>query len=141
MQRYTSHSEAETRKLGSNMAKSVRKPFVVLLEGDLGTGKTTFIRGLAEGLGIRDTIASPSYTYLRTYVLPESMGTLYHFDLYLLSEKKGDISSIYMDEALQDPNAIIVIEWAQYLPKRPANALNVHFKNLSESEREIVIGT
>jgi tRNA threonylcarbamoyladenosine biosynthesis protein TsaE len=135
----SSSSEQQTKDIAKSFAKKCKSPCVILLEGDLGSGKTSFVRGLAEGLGIFDTIASPSYTYLRTYGVPKSNATLYHFDLYLLSEKKGDSSSLFLDEALSDPNGIVVIEWANYLPvSRKIVAHVFRIQILNDNERLIV---
>jgi tRNA threonylcarbamoyladenosine biosynthesis protein TsaE len=116
-QEHKSATEKETKGIAKQFAKKCKVPAVILLQGELGAGKTTFVRGFAEELGISENIASPSYTYLRTYQIPDEEVTLYHFDLYLLSEKKGDISSLFLDEALEDPNGIGIIEWAEYLPE------------------------
>ena len=112
-----SATETETKDIAKQFAKECKVPCIILLKGELGAGKTTFVRGFAQGIGISENIASPSYTYLRTYQVPDSNVILYHFDLYLLSEKKGDTSSLFLDEALEDPNGIVIIEWAEYLPK------------------------
>ena len=112
-----SATESDTKDIAKQFAKECKAPCVILLKGELGAGKTTFVRGFAQGLGISENIASPSYTYLRTYQVPDKKVNLYHFDLYLLSEKKGDTSSLFLDEALEDPNGIVIIEWAEYLPE------------------------
>ena len=138
-QRLISHSEQETKDIAKSFSEKCKIPSVLLLQGELGAGKTSFVRGFAKGLGISDPIASPSYTYLRTYAVPESNTVLYHFDLYLLSEKKGDTSSLFLDEALQDPNGIIVIEWAEYLPEGFGEGdMKVKFVLKGEQEREII---
>ncbi len=135
---YVSHSEDETKSIAKQIAKSCKAPSVLLIYGDLGAGKTMFVRGFAEGLGIQKTVASPSYTYLRTY--PFGRGkTLYHFDLYLLSEKKGDTSSLFFDEALRDSNGIIIVEWADYLPKEKLPATRITISVAPDSSRKISV--
>ena len=74
------NSAEETAALAKEYAKTLRKGDVVLLSGDLGAGKTTFVKGVAEGLGIDDPVISPTYAYLNVYG-----GILYHYDCYRLS--------------------------------------------------------
>lgn len=135
---YVSSNEEETRGIAKEFSLRCVSPCVVLLNGELGSGKTTFVRGFAEGLGIFENIVSPSYTYLRTYPLKRFKGTLYHFDLYLLSEKKGDTSSLFFDESLEDPCGIVVVEWAQFLPLKPPESIEVDFIATTPCERKIV---
>ena len=75
---FRSATEAETKDIAKGFAKKCKTPCVILLKGELGAGKTTFVRGFAEELNISENIASPSYTYLRTYQVPDKEITLYH---------------------------------------------------------------
>ena len=87
---------------------------VIALVGGLGTGKTTFVKGLALGLGVRDVreVKSPTFVIFHIY---KARLPLYHFDLYRL-DKQVDAETIGMDEYLDDPNAISVVEWADRIP-------------------------
>lgn len=87
---------------------------VLALEGPLGAGKTTWVRGLARGLGVTQEIRSPSYTYRFDYPLPDGR-TLVHADLYRMPEEGVDLTGFGLDELLEDPSVILVIEWAERL--------------------------
>ena len=74
-------SEQEMMEFGRGFAKKITKPAIIELVGDVGAGKTTFVRGLAEGLGIKEPITSPSFTISKSYALPGG-GRLIHYDFY-----------------------------------------------------------
>jgi tRNA threonylcarbamoyladenosine biosynthesis protein TsaE len=130
---YTTKSPEETIELGKRLAYRLTPGDLVLLFGDLGSGKTHFIKGIAEGLGINAVIKSPTYAYVNRYPItqfpiPNSQlnpkseirnpkYNLYHYDLYRF-EEGADISSIGFEESLEDPNAINVVEWADRLGDR-----------------------
>lgn len=94
-------------KIKQNNPKSAT---VIELVGDVGTGKTTFTRGLAQGLGITDEITSPSFTISKTYALPYN-GHLIHYDFYRLSDPGIMLSDL--EDNLADPSNIIIIEWGE----------------------------
>lgn len=119
-----------TRKFGKEVANKIGLGDNIFLKGDLGTGKTAFIQGLAEGLGIHEPIKSPTYTYLREYALPrdddptpeldslnDGEGRLAHFDLYRLPDKPAlsELDSIELPERIKDPFIITAVEWAEKL--------------------------
>ena len=104
------HSEQEMLDYGEQFAKKLVAPTVIELIGDVGAGKTTFTRGLAKGLGIKEPITSPSFTISKTYALP-SGGHLIHYDFYRLPEP--GIMAEDLEENLTDPNNIVVIEWGE----------------------------
>lgn len=97
--------------LGSKFASILKPGDVVEFIGDLGGGKTTFIKGLAKGLGIEQTVTSPTYNIQRSYKIP-SGGTLEHYDLYRLGDDKVLLQE--MKEIIAAQDAIIVIEWADH---------------------------
>ena len=110
-------SEQEMIGVGRDFAKKITAPMVVELVGDVGVGKTTFVRGLAEGLGVKESVTSPSFTISKVYALPEG-GNLIHYDFYRLKEP-----GLMMDdlaEKIAEGNNVIVIEWgdsvAELLP-------------------------
>lgn len=108
-----------TKKLARDFAKVLIKGDVVCLYGDLGSGKTTFVQGLAEGLGIKKRIISPTFVIVRSYKLEVS--SFYHIDLYRV-ESERDIENLGIEEIINNKNSIVVIEWAEklksYLPKK-----------------------
>ncbi len=113
------HSEQEMLDYGEQFAKKLSAPTVIELIGDVGAGKTTFVRGLAKGLGVKDPITSPSFTISKQYALPNSR-RLVHYDFYRLPDP--GLMSEDLSESINDPNAITVIEWsnsvANLLPRR-----------------------
>ncbi len=108
-------SEQEMLDFGTAFAKSLCKgsaskktAIVIELVGDVGTGKTTFTRGLAKGLGIKEPVTSPSFTISKAYAIP-SGGSLIHYDFYRLSDPGLMVEDL--EEALSTPSNIVVIEW------------------------------
>ncbi len=103
-----SSSARETREIGKNLARGLGPGSVVALYGDLGAGKTAFVQGLAEGLGIKARVTSPSFSIVNEYAgrLP-----LFHFDLYRLSSA-DDLYEIGWDEYL-DRGGICAVEWSE----------------------------
>jgi len=131
-----SKSPEETKAFGKRLAKTLHKGDILCLFGDLGSGKTTLIKGIAQGLGVNETkVNSPTFVLLNIY---EGARTLYHFDLYRLEDLKG-ISSIGYDEFLYG-NGVSVIEWADRLGEfLPDEYLKIEMKHKSSEERIIKI--
>ncbi len=102
----------ETRHLAGMVAAYLRGGDVICLYGELGSGKTTFIQGLAEGLNVRGNVVSPSFTLVHQH---QGRLPLYHLDLYRLSA--GDLADIGIDEILAS-DAVVAVEWAERLPPR-----------------------
>ncbi len=131
-----SHSESETQVLAQKLAVMLRDPNVVVLTGDLGAGKTVFVKGLAEGLGVKsDKVLSPTFSFVHEY---HGNKDLYHFDLYRMSNV-SELKEIGWEDYLQR-EGLIVIEWGEkaagLLPDR---YFSVNFKILDENKREIVV--
>jgi tRNA threonylcarbamoyladenosine biosynthesis protein TsaE len=141
-------SEAETSLVGARVAATLEPGTVVLLTGDLGTGKTAFVRGMAEGLGIDpDDISSPSFTLIQEYRpstrpgRPEPAGgggrrVLSHVDLYRV--EGAEIEDLGLEE-LGDAGAVVAIEWAEKLRDAPADAIRVEILDRGGDSREIRI--
>ncbi|HEX4954615.1 MAG TPA: tRNA (adenosine(37)-N6)-threonylcarbamoyltransferase complex ATPase subunit type 1 TsaE [Thermoanaerobaculia bacterium] len=114
-----SHSEEETRRLGRGIGEALRPDGVLLLSGDLGSGKTVLARGVAEALGIRpEEVVSPTYTLIHELEGPG--GRLIHVDLYRL--EPAQVEAIGLGELLEGPG-VKVVEWAERLPFTPPGAL------------------
>lgn len=133
------HSAKQTAregfKLGARIKKS-KKPIILALTGDLGSGKTTFTQGLARGLGIKDRLVSPTFILLRSYPV-DSNKTLHHLDLYRL-EDPSEILILGISDLWRDPRNIIVIEWAEKISELlPQNTHWIKFSGISHDEREI----
>lgn len=126
---------AETQKLGKNFAKSLQQGNVVCLYGDLGSGKTTFTQGLAEGLGIKNRIISPTFVIIRSYKL--EFRSFYHIDLYR-TETEQDLEGLGIEEIIKNKNNIVVIEWAEKLGKYlPQKRIDVEFFHEKDDVRKI----
>ena len=138
MPTWTTASADETIERGRLIAKSLRPGSVVALEGDLGSGKTTFLKGLAMGLGLRnpDEVKSPTFVLMHLY---EAQVPIYHFDLYRLNGIK-DLEAIGFEEFIHDRRAVVCIEWAEKAkPLLPSSTLFVHFRVMGEKLRLISI--
>lgn len=123
-------------KIASRFAKKLEAGSVVALEGNLGSGKTTFIKGMALGLGLKDPDEVKSPTFVLMHVYPTRI-PLYHFDLYRL-EGKNEIEGMGLDEFIYDPEAITCIEWAEKARGLlPASAYCVSFEITGKRTRRI----
>ena len=134
-----SKNENQTIALAETVAKSLKKPTVVSLVGDLGAGKTTFTKGFAKGLGIEKMVTSPTFTILNEYL--DGKTKLYHFDMYRLeSEEEARAVGFesYFDLAHLDGHTIV--EWAEntkgILPK---TYMQITLEKLGDDERKITI--
>jgi tRNA threonylcarbamoyladenosine biosynthesis protein TsaE len=132
------HSEAETAAVGRELAAGLSAGSTVLLIGDLGAGKTAFVRGLAEGLGVSPAdVSSPTFTIMQEYRggrLP-----LYHVDLYRLDDPR-EIEDLGLDELTA--NGILAIEWADKLDRlaRPKpGAIAITFQQGDDDQRTLSI--
>jgi tRNA threonylcarbamoyladenosine biosynthesis protein TsaE len=129
----TSESEQATIDLGASLARSLEPGAVVLLEGELGAGKTAFVRGLAIGLGApEDEVSSPTFTLVQEY---RGRMPFLHADLYRVSGAEAD--ELGLDELGRD--GVVAIEWAAKLPRRPAGAVEVLIEDLGGDRRRITI--
>ena len=130
---YYSESEDDTRAIAGKIAGELNAGSVLLLSGDLGAGKTAFVRGLAEGLGISsDDVTSPTFTLVHEYHggrLP-----LIHVDLYRLD--RADLDDIGLDDELAARGAI-AIEWAERLARRLPGAVSVSITDQGGDRRRI----
>jgi tRNA threonylcarbamoyladenosine biosynthesis protein TsaE len=129
-----SHSPAETRALAARLGARLAPGDVVALNGELGSGKTEFVHGLAEGLGVPpQVVASPSFTLMHEY--PGRL-TLVHLDLYRLEDLPPEILPD-LEEYLSGPQ-VVAVEWARPLaPLLPGDYLEVDLEITGESERRL----
>ena len=136
--RILTQSPQETMDFAREFAQELRPGSIVALIGDLGSGKTTFMKGLARGLGLEDENAVKSPTYVIMHIYPTPI-PLYHFDLYRL-ESASELDAIGFEEFIHDPKAIVCIEWADRAAKWiPKTAYNVRLTSVSEKKREIEV--
>ena len=125
-------SEAETSAAGERLAARLRPGDVLLLHGDLGGGKTAFVRGLARGLGASpEDVSSPTFTLIQEY---RGRVTLYHVDLYRL--QPVEVADLGLDD-LMSAEAIVAVEWAERWNERPTDAWEIRFEHAGTDRRKI----
>ncbi|GFE71462.1 tRNA (adenosine(37)-N6)-threonylcarbamoyltransferase complex ATPase subunit type 1 TsaE [Chroococcus sp. FPU101] len=127
-----------TQKLGQQLGELLPAGSVILLTGDLGSGKTTLVQGIGLGLGITEAIVSPTFTLIAEYL--KGRIPLYHLDLYRLESQ--EVNQLYLEsywEGIDVPLGITAIEWAQRLPYLPQNYLGIHLTYLPEKGRQAVL--
>lgn len=139
MKTIESHSPEETFALGKQLAESVSPGDILTLTGDLGTGKTVFVKGFAEGLGIREPVTSPTFTILCEYTTGRF--PLYHFDVYRI-EDEDEMYAVGLDEYVNG-EGVCLIEWAEKISDmlpRPLTRITIE-KDLSKDldYRKIII--
>jgi tRNA threonylcarbamoyladenosine biosynthesis protein TsaE len=129
-------SEKETMDLAKRLAKKVKAPVFICLKGGLGSGKTVFAKGFAEGLGINPlSVKSPTYTFVREYKIKS--GKFYHFDFYRI-EEMDDLMANTIREIFDSKNALFLIEWAENIPEMlPEKKCEILFRYIGENEREL----
>jgi tRNA threonylcarbamoyladenosine biosynthesis protein TsaE len=127
-----SKSAAETELIGSNLARLLSIPGVVLLRGDLGAGKTTLTRGIARGLGLKDPslVNSPSFTLVNTY---QGDCAIYHVDLYRLGGDR-DLYSIGLDDFL-GKEGVTIVEWSERLSYPIPGAVEIEREDAGDTGR------
>lgn len=127
-------SVEETLELGKHFGQSLKGGEVIEFVGDLGAGKTAFVRGIAEGIASDDQVTSPTFTISNTYEGKNGL-SLHHYDFYRLTEP-GVIAE-ELAEATQDPKAIICIEWAETVRGvLPENIITIEIAAIDENSRE-----
>jgi tRNA threonylcarbamoyladenosine biosynthesis protein TsaE len=143
-----SHSTAQTQRLGMRLGELLQGGELILLDGQLGTGKTTLAKGLAQGMGIIENISSPTFTLLKEYTgqprpgistgaLSHKGPALYHFDLYRLDNPEEIVDLGFEDYFFS--NGVSVIEWAEKAGSFwPAEHLNIRLKIMSETKRGLL---
>ena len=128
-------SPAETEAVGEALGKAVRPGTVIAYQGDLGAGKTAFTRGLARGLGAKESVTSPTYTIVNEYLtgrLP-----LFHFDMYRLTSSE-DLFDIGWEDYL-DRGGVCAVEWSENVADAMDGAVMVRIEKLGEENRRIIV--
>ena len=135
-QEFTTHSAEETITLGRRLASSLTPPKLVVLRGELGAGKTTLIKGIAEGFraASEEDVTSPTFTLVHEYRGPEAV--VYHIDLYRVDTAR-ELETLGIDDLISE-NSVLLIEWgekfARFLRERD---VEIALERLGENERRI----
>lgn len=128
---FISTSQAETEKFAEEYAKTLKPYDVVLLDGDMGAGKTHFAKGIAKGLGVQEEVTSPTYVYMNDYD-----GVLFHYDCYRI-ESVAQAESLGLADYFE-MGGICLIEWSQNIaPLLPKKCKRVIIRKIDENTREI----
>lgn len=133
--RYVTHGPEETEALGQRLAEHLRPGDVIAYYGDLGAGKTAFTRGLARGLGVRETVTSPTYTIVNEYLTGRM--PLFHFDMYRLGSS-DELFEIGWEDYLAR-GGVCAVEWSENVSDALEEAITVQIRRLSDLEREVTI--
>lgn len=130
----TTRSELETTAFGERLGTTLTAGSTLLLVGDLGAGKTTLVRGIAKGLGVDpDEVSSPTFVLINEY---RGRLTLHHVDLYRIDGAAVDDLGL---EELSASGGVVVIEWADRLPRSPAGATRITMTDKGDNIREILV--
>ena len=132
---FLTNSPAETEAVGRALAAHLQPGTVIAYEGDLGAGKTAFTRGLAQGLGAKDPVTSPTYTIVNEYLsgrLP-----LFHFDMYRLS-CSDDLFDIGWEDYLER-GGVCAVEWSENVADALEDAIRIRIEKTGEESRRITI--
>ncbi len=137
---FTTHSPEETIALGRELASLLAPPKLVLLRGDLGAGKTTLVKGIAEGFqaASQEDVTSPTFTLVHEYRGPQA--TLYHIDLYRVDTQR-ELETLGLDDLMTE-NSILLIEWGEKFPRfERERDVEIALERAGNSERKIVLRT
>jgi tRNA threonylcarbamoyladenosine biosynthesis protein TsaE len=136
---YTTHSAEETIALGRELAPTLKNLRMVILHGDLGAGKTTLVKGIAEGLNAasQDDVTSPTFTLIHEYRGPEV--TVYHVDLYRIDTQR-ELDTLGLDELFADDRNLVLIEWGEKFPRLVAERdAEIRIERMGELKRKVIV--
>lgn len=139
MEQFTTHSPEETIALGRTLVEKLAPPKLVLLRGDLGAGKTTLVKGVAEAFeaASQDDVTSPTFTLIHEYRGPGT--TVYHVDLYRI-ETERELYTLGLDDLLDDPRSVVLIEWGEKFPRLVRERdVEIAIERVGETERRITV--
>jgi len=133
--KYTSRNEEDTMELAENIESEKFAGMVICLNGELGSGKTVFVKGFAKALGITETITSPTFSLVKEY--PDGEMPLYHMDVYRLDDTNNNDIGV---EDYLNSDGICIIEWPEMIEdKLPEERLDIKFKVIDDDTRVLVL--
>jgi len=136
---HITHSAAETVVLGRKLAPALKTARLVLLRGDLGAGKTTLVKGIAEGLNaaFQEDVTSPTFTLIHEYHGPDV--NIYHVDLYRIDTPR-ELDTLGLDELLSGPRNLVLMEWGEkFLRFEDERDVEIRIERVGEQDRRITI--
>ena len=142
--KYTTCSPSETKKLAGEILKKISErnregALVFALSGQLGAGKTKFVQGAAEFLGIERNVTSPTFVLMKRYGLLGAFNSFYHFDCYRLYSSK-EVLDLGWEKIISNPKNIIFVEWAEKIKNiLPSGTIYVTIKDRRENKRELEV--
>lgn len=140
------NSSQQTKKAGEILAKEIlgtklrKRALIIGLEGDLASGKTTFLQGFAKGLGIKEKVLSPTFILMRKFIIRNSaFENFYHLDCYRIKKPK-EILDLGLEEIISNLQNIVVVEWAEKIKKiLPKNIIWIKFKFIDKTSRKLIL--
>lgn len=147
---YYSKSEKETQKIAKDLALKIvgsNGPAIIALEGELGAGKTTLVKGFARALGIKTKIKSPTFVLMKKYAIHESTALLrhrakqwlYHIDCYRVRDRR-DLTTLGLNLIFKSSENIVIVEWPERVRKiLPKKIIRVHIDHVDKNKRKITI--
>ena len=136
---HITHSADETIALGRKLAPSLKNARIVILRGDLGAGKTTLVKGIAEGLQVasQDEVTSPTFTLIHEFRGGEV--NLFHVDLYRV-ETARELDTLGLDELFAEDGNLVLLEWGEKFPRLvKERAVEISIARVTDQERKIVV--
>jgi len=146
---YVSESPGQTKMMGKLLAQKFLKARpgksarILTLSGGLGAGKTNFVQGLAKGLGVRETINSPTFAIMKKYPLAGALGyeNFYHIDCYRL-DLPADLEFLGIEKIFTDSRNIVAVEWPDIMAKfLPEDAIKIGFEITGKNSRRVLFGS
>ncbi len=136
---YITHSVEETVALGRELASTLKSARMVILRGDLGAGKTTLVKGIAEGLHVasQDDVTSPTFTLIHEFRGPEA--NLFHVDLYRVDTLR-ELDTLGLDELFAENGNLVLLEWGEKFPRFVKERdVEIYLERLADRERKITV--
>ena len=136
-------TEKDTQNFAQKLVRSIKGGEIIALEGDLGSGKTTFVQGLASGLGIEEQITSPTFVLIKKHRIKIQVSgfkfqDFYHIDCYRL-QKAWQLQELGFEEIISDPKNIVVIEWAEKIDEiLPEDRIVIRFEFIGGERRKMI---
>lgn len=138
MQEFVTKNIEETNQIAKDLADKLQGGETIALSGNLGVGKTVFVKALAKALGIKEEVTSPTFVLMKVYdIKHKHIRQFVHADCYRLDGVE-DLKDIGLSDFMED-NTVIVIEWADKISNLPSNVINVKFDYITDTKRRLVI--